>query len=101
MLAAAAAAASPELQVEPWMKSLRLGEEELEERLCACLEAVELEYLLGRWVGGGGGGGREEVAGGGGPSFSLERVLFVSGWEGCGMRGVCGVECGLGWNSGS
>lgn len=36
------------LQLEPWMKSHLLGEEELEERLCQCLEAVELEYLLGR-----------------------------------------------------
>lgn len=28
-----------------------MGEEELEERLCSCLEAVELDYLLGRWAG--------------------------------------------------
>lgn len=32
--------------VEPWMRSLALGEEELEERLSECLEAVELDYLL-------------------------------------------------------
>lgn len=35
-------------RIEPWVKSQLLGEEELEERLCACLEAVELDYLLGR-----------------------------------------------------
>ena len=36
------------LQIEPWMKSRLMGEEELEERLCECLEAVELDYLLAR-----------------------------------------------------
>eukprot|EP00889_Picochlorum_renovo_P003411 jgi/Picre1/30441/NNA_005805.t1 len=30
------------------MKSKALAEDELEERLCACLEAVQLDYLLGR-----------------------------------------------------
>ncbi|KAL4452337.1 hypothetical protein ABPG75_007999 [Micractinium tetrahymenae] len=33
-------------RVEPWMKSLAMGEDELEERLSECLEAVELDYLL-------------------------------------------------------
>lgn len=35
-------------KMEPWMKSKTLDLEELEDRLCACLEAVELDYLLAR-----------------------------------------------------
>jgi ABC-type uncharacterized transport system fused permease/ATPase subunit len=35
-------------RVAPWMRSNLLSSEELEERLCACLEEVELDYLLGR-----------------------------------------------------
>ncbi|KAL4450021.1 hypothetical protein ABPG77_010690 [Micractinium sp. CCAP 211/92] len=33
-------------RVEPWMRSLSMSEEELEDRLSECLEAVELDYLL-------------------------------------------------------
>ncbi|PRW57208.1 ABC transporter D family [Chlorella sorokiniana] len=42
----ATASAATRARVEPWMKSLRIGEEELEERLSQCLECVELDYLL-------------------------------------------------------
>lgn len=35
-------------RVAPWMRSNLLSSDELEERLCACLEEVELDYLLGR-----------------------------------------------------
>ena len=42
------ASASTQQKWKPWMKSLSMGEDDLEERLSACLEAVELDYLLGR-----------------------------------------------------
>ncbi|KAI7844147.1 hypothetical protein COHA_002282 [Chlorella ohadii] len=42
----ATASLATRARVEPWMKSLRMGEEELEERLSQCLECVELDYLL-------------------------------------------------------
>jgi ABC-type uncharacterized transport system fused permease/ATPase subunit len=32
----------------PWVKSVNMDAEQLDERLCECLEAVELDYLLGR-----------------------------------------------------
>jgi ABC-type uncharacterized transport system fused permease/ATPase subunit len=34
--------------IQMWMKSKVYSPEDLEERLCACLEAVELDYLLAR-----------------------------------------------------
>ena len=34
--------------IDVWMKSKMYSGEDLEERLCACLEAVELDYLLAR-----------------------------------------------------
>lgn len=34
--------------IDSWMKSKKYTEDELEERLCACLEAVQLDYLLAR-----------------------------------------------------
>ena len=47
------ATASPttKQRVMPFMKSSTLSEEELEERLEGCLDAVELDYLLGRGKG--------------------------------------------------
>jgi len=38
-------------KLEPWMRSKTMDSDELEERLCSCLEAVDLEYLLGRGKG--------------------------------------------------
>lgn len=38
-------------RVAPWMKSAALKQEELEERLSDCLDAVELDYLLARGKG--------------------------------------------------
>lgn len=35
-------------RMAPWVRSLGMDREALEERLCWCLEAVELDYLLGR-----------------------------------------------------
>jgi ABC-type uncharacterized transport system fused permease/ATPase subunit len=35
-------------RIDSWMKSKMYSAEDLEERLCACLEAVELDYLLAR-----------------------------------------------------
>lgn len=42
------ASLSTKRKMQPWMRSQMLGQDELDERLCACLEAVELDYLLGR-----------------------------------------------------
>lgn len=46
----ATAGAATRARVLPWMRSVSMGlsKDELEERLCDCLEAVELDYLLGR-----------------------------------------------------
>ena len=44
----ASASEGTKQRIAPWMRSRELDSEELEERLCACLEAVELDYLLGR-----------------------------------------------------
>ncbi|GAB4818949.1 hypothetical protein N2152v2_005995 [Parachlorella kessleri] len=64
-------------KMEPWMRSLQMGEDELDERLCACLEAVELDYLLGR------GKGWEQVqnwsetlSGGEKQRLAMARLLF-------------------------
>lgn len=35
-------------KLQPWLKSTQYTEDELEDRLSECLEAVELDYLLGR-----------------------------------------------------
>jgi len=45
------ASSSTKRRIAPWMKSIRMDPEELEEKLCYCLEAVELDYLLGRGKG--------------------------------------------------
>jgi ABC-type uncharacterized transport system fused permease/ATPase subunit len=45
------ASSSTKRRIAPWMKSTRMDPEELEEKLCYCLEAVELDYLLGRGKG--------------------------------------------------
>lgn len=38
-------------RIAPWVRSHMMDPEELEERLCSCLEEVELDYLLGRGKG--------------------------------------------------
>ncbi|PSC72069.1 ABC transporter D family [Micractinium conductrix] len=74
---AAAKSERTRARIEPWMKSLSLSEEELEDRLCECLEAVELDYLLIRgrgwnqvqpW--------RETLSGGEQQRLAMARLLF-------------------------
>lgn len=74
---AAARSERTRARVEPWMKSLGLSEEELEERLSECLEAVELDYLLIRgrgwnqvqpWT--------ETLSGGEKQRLAMARLLF-------------------------
>ena len=47
----ATASARTRQRMKPWVKSVDMDGESLDERLCQCLEEVELEYLLGRGKG--------------------------------------------------